>query len=107
MKKLPWSSMTSGLDRNFFLLLSCAAMLAAIIRSRITENKYLRGMRRPSGFIESSSGSVRLRLSERTLESPRKMQTVGWVGLATRGELQEVLQKPLLRGGVGRADLIM
>src|SRR5881396_4053441 len=42
MKKLPWSSMTSGLVRNFLvLLLSCAVTLDTIIRTEITKNTRL------------------------------------------------------------------
>src|SRR5206468_6179923 len=60
MKKLPWSSMTSGFFRNFLvLLLSWARTLAAVVR-RTTEHRHLptRCRKRRSHVIELSSGLV-------------------------------------------------
>src|SRR6202171_4336711 len=49
MKKLPWSSMTSGFVRNFFVLLvSCARTPAPIATSRQNRNK-------PTCFVERLS----------------------------------------------------
>src|SRR5580704_19599796 len=59
MKKLPWSSITSGFVRNFFVLLpSCARTLAPIVTSRTAENRHEPTcfIERLSRVMESSSG---------------------------------------------------
>src|SRR5712691_1759118 len=55
MKKLPWSSITSGLVRNFLTFgPSCAAALATIASSRIA------GKKRQMSLMESSSSFRRI-----------------------------------------------
>src|SRR5436190_947 len=61
MKKLPWSSMTSGFLRNFLvLLLSCARTLAAVATRRTAKHRHLptRCRKRRSHVMELSSGLV-------------------------------------------------
>src|SRR5206468_11961249 len=61
MKKLPWSSMTSGFLRNFLvLLLSCASTLAAVVTMRTAEHRHrpTRCRKRRSHVMELSSGLV-------------------------------------------------
>src|SRR6266581_5935940 len=58
MKKLPWSSMTSGFLRNFLvLLLSWARTLAAVATRRTAEHRHLptRCRKRRSHVMELSS----------------------------------------------------
>src|SRR5438552_1990653 len=61
MKKLPWSSMTSGFLRNFLvLLLSCARTLAAVATRRTAKHRHLptRCRKRRSHVMELSSALV-------------------------------------------------